>query len=37
MRAIAESGFSGYVGQEFVPQNPDALESLRQAVAICDV
>jgi hydroxypyruvate isomerase len=37
MRAIAESGFSGYVGQEFVPKRPDALESLAQAVAICDV
>jgi hydroxypyruvate isomerase len=37
MRAIAESGFSGYVGQEFVPKRPDALESLKQAVEICDV
>ena len=37
MRAIAESGFSGYVGQEFVPKRPDALESLEQAVEICDV
>jgi len=37
MRAIAESGYSGYVGQEFIPKNADALESLRQAVAICDV
>jgi hydroxypyruvate isomerase len=37
MRAIADSGYSGYVGQEFIPKNPDALESLRQAVAICDV
>ena len=37
MRAIADSGFTGYVGQEFVPKRPDALESLAQAVAICDV
>ena len=37
MRAIAESGFSGYVGQEFIPKRPDALESLEQAVKICDV
>ena len=37
MRAIADSGFTGYVGQEFVPKRPDALESLRQAIAICDV
>ncbi len=37
MRAIAESGFTGYVGQEFIPKRPDALKSLEQAVAICDV
>ena len=37
MQAIAETGFTGYVGQEFVPKRPDALESLRQAVKICDV
>lgn len=37
MRAIAESGFAGYVGQEFIPKRPDALKSLEQAVGICDV
>jgi len=37
MRAIADSGFAGYVGQEFVPKRPDALKSLQQAVTICDV
>jgi len=37
MRAIAESGYQGYVGQEFIPKRPDALKSLAQAVAICDV
>jgi hydroxypyruvate isomerase len=37
MRAIAASGYTGYVGQEFVPKRPDALASLEQAVAICDV
>jgi hydroxypyruvate isomerase len=37
MRAIAESGFKGFVGQEFVPKRPDKLGSLRQAVQICDV
>ncbi len=36
MRAIVETGFQGYVGQEFVPRR-DPLTSLRQAVAICDV
>jgi hydroxypyruvate isomerase len=37
MRAIADSGFTGYVGQEFIPKSPDALKSLAEAVAICDV
>jgi|YNPBryunderm2012_1023409.scaffolds.fasta_scaffold00211_5 hydroxypyruvate isomerase len=36
MRAIAETGFQGYVAQEFIPTR-DPLESLRQAVKICDV
>jgi hydroxypyruvate isomerase len=37
MRAIADSGYAGYVGQEFVPKRPEALKSLEQAVASCDV
>jgi len=37
MRAILETGFNGFVAQEFVPQRPDALASLRQGVQICDV
>ena len=37
MKAIAETGFKGYVAQEFVPSREDKLESLRQAVKICDV
>jgi hydroxypyruvate isomerase len=37
MRAIADSGYTGYVGQEFIPKRPEALESLKQAVALCDV
>jgi hydroxypyruvate isomerase len=36
MRAIVETGFQGYVGQEFSPVR-DPLESLRQAVRLCDV
>ena len=36
MRAIADSGFRGYVGQEFVPAR-DPLTSLREAVDLCDV
>ena len=37
MRAVADSGYQGYVGQEFVPKRPDALKSLREAVTLCDV
>ena len=37
MRAIVDTGYAGYVGQEFVPKRPHALESLKQAIAICDV
>ena len=37
MRAIADSGYKAYVGQEFIPKNADALASLKQAIAICDV
>ncbi|MCP4685959.1 MAG: TIM barrel protein [bacterium] len=37
MKAIAETDFDGYVGQEFIPKGPDPLKSLRKAVQICDV
>ncbi len=37
MRAIAESGFKGFVAQEFIPKRPDPIASLKQAIAICDV
>ncbi|MCX2739763.1 hydroxypyruvate isomerase family protein [Pontibacter anaerobius] len=37
MRAIVETGFKGYVAQEFIPSNPDKLASLRKAIQICDV
>jgi hydroxypyruvate isomerase len=37
MRAIAETGFDGFVGQEFIPKGPDPLDSLRRCVEICDV
>jgi hydroxypyruvate isomerase len=36
MRAIAETGFKGYVAQEFIPKR-DPLTSLREAVLLCDV
>ncbi|KXK31531.1 MAG: xylose isomerase [Bacteroidetes bacterium OLB12] len=37
MRAIVEPGYTGYVGQEFIPKRPDKLASLKQGVEICDI
>jgi hydroxypyruvate isomerase len=37
MRTIVAAGYKGFVGQEFVPKGNDPLESLRQAIDICDV
>jgi hydroxypyruvate isomerase len=36
LKAIAESGYTGYVGHEFIPTR-DPLEGLREAIAVCDV
>jgi hydroxypyruvate isomerase len=36
LKAIADTGYEGYVGHEFVPTG-DPLESLRGAVALCSV
>ncbi len=37
MQAIADTGYKGYVGQEFIPKRDDKLASLKQGVQICDV
>ncbi len=37
LRAILETGYTGFVSQEFIPTWPDKLAALRQAVRICDV
>lgn len=37
MHAIADTGYAGHVGQEFIPVAEDPLESLRQGVEICSV
>ena len=37
MQAIVDTGFKGFVAQEFIPARPDKLASLRQGVGICDV
>ena len=36
MKAILETGFTGYVGQEFCPRR-DAITSLKEAFALCDI
>lgn len=37
MKAILDTGYTGYVGQEFIPKRENKLASLRQGVEICDV
>jgi hydroxypyruvate isomerase len=37
MKAIKETGFKGYVAQEFIPSDSDPIKSLRRAIEICDV
>ncbi len=37
MRAIVETGFKGFVAQEFIPKRFDPLAALKQGVTICDV
>lgn len=37
MKAIVETGFKGFVGQEFIPKREDKIASLKQGVMICDV
>lgn len=36
MRAIVETGYTGFVGQEFIPTRTPLI-SLREAVRLCDV
>jgi hydroxypyruvate isomerase len=37
MRAIAESGYTGFVGHEFIPRAADKVATLADAVQLCDV
>ncbi len=37
MKAIAETGFTGFVAQEFIPTRENKLESLKEALEICTV
>lgn len=37
MKALVDTGYTGYVGQEYMPTWPDAIASLKEGVQICDV
>lgn len=37
MKALLEIGYTGFVGQEFIPVKEDKIASLAQGVRICDV
>ena len=37
MKAIVDTGYEGFVAQEFIPTREDPTESLRKAIALCDV
>ncbi|MEX0883802.1 MAG: TIM barrel protein [Cyclobacteriaceae bacterium] len=37
MKAILETGYKGYIGQEFIPKRKDKIASLQQGVNICDI
>ena len=37
MKAIAETGFKGFVAQEFIPKREDKLASLKQGIEICNI
>ena len=37
MKAIVKTGYSGFVAQEFRPTRKNPIESLEEAIKICDV
>jgi len=37
IKAIVQTGFKGYLAQEFIPRNTDKIKSLSDAVKLCDV
>ncbi len=37
MKAIVDTGYKGYVAQEFIPAAPDKIGSLKKAIELCDV
>jgi hydroxypyruvate isomerase len=37
MKAIVQTGYKGYVAQEFIPAKEDKIASLKEGIGICDV
>jgi len=37
VKAIADTGYQGFIGQEFIPKKADKLKSLKAAVTLCSV
>jgi hydroxypyruvate isomerase len=37
MKAIVDTGYKGFIGQEFIPARTDVIASLKQGIKICDV
>jgi len=37
MKAILETGYKGYVGQEYIPTYDDKIAALREGIEICDI
>jgi hydroxypyruvate isomerase len=35
VKAIADTGYDGWIGQEFIPKREDKIASLKQGVEIC--
>jgi hydroxypyruvate isomerase len=37
VKAILDTGYDGYLGQEYIPARPDQIASLAQGYRICNV
>lgn len=37
VKAIMDTGYEGFIGQEFIPRREDKIASLKQGVMICDI
>lgn len=37
MQAVADCGYNGFVGQEFIPKQKDKIKSLEKCILLCDV